>query len=89
MFKKRALERIVRSFGNHRRIEMIELLENNPELSLTEIADRLKINLQTASEHIRKLTMASLVMKKSQGKNIRHKLTLRGINILTFLKNLK
>ncbi len=88
MLKKRALERIVRSFGNHRRIEMLDLLSKNPELNLTDIASSFKINIQTASEHVRKLTISGLVMKKSQGRNIRHKLTKRGSNVLTFLQSL-
>lgn len=47
MLKKRALERIVRSFGNHRRIYMLELLADTPELSLSDIATSLKLNIQT------------------------------------------
>jgi DNA-binding transcriptional ArsR family regulator len=89
MLKKRALERIVRSFGNHRRIDMLGLLKENPELSVSEVAHELKINMKTASEHMRRLTIAGLIMKRSQGKSIRHKLTLRGLNILTFLRTLE
>ncbi|OGH12113.1 MAG: hypothetical protein A2776_03390 [Candidatus Levybacteria bacterium RIFCSPHIGHO2_01_FULL_40_10] len=89
MLKKRVLERIVRSFGNHRRIEILDLLDKSPELSVSEIAKILKINIQTSSEHTRRLTIAGLIMKRSQGKNIRHKLARRGINILTFLRTLE
>ena len=53
----RQLERIVRGFSNHRRIEILELLEKEPELSVIEIAERLKINFKTASEHVRRLTI--------------------------------
>ncbi len=89
MLKKRVLERLVRSFSNHRRIQILDLLDKNPELSVSEIAYMLKINIKTASEHIRRLTIAGLIMKKSQGKAIRHKLTHRGINILIFLRTLE
>lgn len=89
MLKKRQLEQIVRGFSNHRRIEMLDLLDKSPELSLAEIAQTLKINLKTASAHLRRLTVASLIMKRSQGRNIRHKLSDRGVSILTFLRTLE
>lgn len=89
MLKKRALEQIVKSFANHRRIEILDLLEKSPELSVGEIADKVKISLKLASIHIRKLLIAGLIMKRSQGKNMRHKLTKRGFFILTFIRTLE
>lgn len=83
------LERIVRGFSNHRRIEILELLEKRPELSVAEISERLKINFKTASEHIRRLAITGLLMKRSDGNNIRHKLTARGLSILKFLRTLE
>ena len=62
MLKKRALERIVRGFSNHRRIEMLELIGKNPELSLSEIAGELKINLKTSSGHLMRLIVAGMIM---------------------------
>ena len=88
MLKKRAIEQIVRSFANHRRIQILDLIETTPELSVGEIADLLKVDIQLASIHIRKLLIAGLIMKRSQGKNIRHKLTKRGFFVLTFVRTL-
>jgi DNA-binding transcriptional ArsR family regulator len=85
----RQLERIVRGFSNHRRIEILELLEKEPELSVLEIAERLGINLKTASQHIRRLTIAGLIMKRSEGASVRHKLTERGKKVLMFLRTLE
>lgn len=82
------LERIVKGFANHRRIEILILLDKNPELSLFEIADNLKINFRTASEHTGRLAIAGLVMKRSDGNLVRHALTLRGKSILKFLGTL-
>jgi DNA-binding transcriptional ArsR family regulator len=89
MLKVRALERIVKSFGNKRRIQILDLLEKKPESSVTEIARELKMSLKLASLHIRQLTRSGLVMKRSQGKQIRHKITRRGTYILTFLRTLE
>ncbi len=88
MLKKRAVEQIVRSFANHRRIQILDLLEITSELSVGEIADRLKIDIRLASIHIKKLLIAGLIMKRSDGKKIRHKLTKRGLFVLTFIRTL-
>lgn len=83
------LERIVRGYANHRRIEILDLLEKYPELSVAEISGRLRINFKTASEHIRRLAIAGLLVKRSDGVNVRHKLTSRGLSILKFLRILE
>ncbi len=83
------LERIVKGSANHRRIQIIDLLEKNPELSVSEISANIKSDLKNVSEHVRKLTIAGLILKRTQGKNIRHKLTPRGQVILTFYRTLE
>lgn len=85
----RQMERIVKGFSNHRRIEMLALLMKEPELSVAQVSGRLKINFKTASEHIRRLAIAGLVLKRSDGNNVRHKLSDRGEAILKFLRILE
>ncbi len=85
----RRLERIVKGFSNHRRIEILELLQEEPELSVFEISEKLGINFKTASEHIRRLAIAGLVLKRSSGNAVRHKVTIRGQSILKFLRTLE
>jgi len=89
MKKPRQLERIVKGFANHRRIEILMLLEKTPELSLIEISDELHINFKTGSEHIRRLAIAGLVMKRNVGSSVRHALTSDGKLILKFLRTLE
>ena len=84
----RALERIVKGFANHRRIEMLHLLQREPELSVEDIAERLKIGYENASDHVRKLAIAGLVMKRNDGRSVRHKLTRRANDVLMFCKTL-
>ena len=84
--KPRQLERIIKGVANHRRIEIMMLLEKRPELSLTEIADALHINFKTASEHVRRLAIAGLVMRRYEGATVRHAATNTGIIILKFLR---
>lgn len=85
----RKVERRVKGFANHNRIKILELLENEPELSVTAIADRLKIGYENASDHIRKMSIAGLLMKRSDGPFVLHKLTPRAEGILAFCKKLK
>ena len=85
----RALERIVKGFANHRRIEILALLQREPELSVDDISERLNIGYENASDHVRKLAIAGLVMKRNDGPSVRHKLTQRGESILVFCKRLQ
>ncbi len=87
--KSRQLERIVKGFANHRRLDILELLQRTPELSVEEIAEKLSIGYENASDHIRKLAIAGLVMKRHDNKSVRHKLTPRAKVILTFCKTLE
>ena len=84
-----ALERTVRGFANHRRIEILMLLKKYPELSVVEIAEKLKINFKTASQHVQRLAVAGMVLKRNQGAAVRHKLTVRSENVLKFLRTIE
>lgn len=86
-FKK--LERIAKGAASHRRLQILDVLDREPELSVTEISIKIKSDLKNVSEHIRKLSHAGLIIKRNQGKNIRHKLTERGSIILTFYRTLE
>ena len=85
----RNMERITKGVANHRRIEILDLLFKKPELSVVDISGTLKINFKTASEHIRRLALSGLIMKRHQGNYVRHKLTSRGKSILKFLRILE
>ena len=86
---ERRLERIVKGFANHRRIEILRLLQQRPELSVYEICQLLHISVKTGSEHIRRLELAGLVVKRHAGRWVRHRLTDRAGDVLTFLRMLE
>ena len=85
----RELERIIKGFANHRRLQILELLQKEPELSVQEIAERLKSEMKNISAHINRMAVAGLVMKRSDSKSVRHKLTKRGTVILKFVRMLE
>ena len=85
----RTLERLVRGFSNHRRIQILEVLKKAPEQSVDDIAKLLGINYKTAADHLRRLAIAGLVLKKSDSVSIRHKITSRAEYVLKFLRTLE
>ena len=85
----RRLERVIKGFANHRRLTIMELLRREPELSVEEIAEKARIGYENASDHVRKLAIAGLVAKRSDGNSVRHKLTPRAETILVFCKTLE
>ena len=86
--RTKRLERVVKGFANHRRIEILELLAVRPELCVSQICETLQIEIRTASEHLRRLVIAGLVLKRYEGREVKHALTDRALNILKFLDTL-
>ncbi len=85
----RELETIFKGVASHRRIQIIDLLDKQSEQSVFDIAEHTSIDFRTASEHLRKLTLAGIVMKRSDGASVRHALTKRGRDILKFCRTLE
>ena len=83
------LERIVKGFANHRRLQVLKLLYQEPELSVQEISGKLKSEFKNISAHINRMAIAGLLMKRSDSKSIRQKLTKRGNIILKFVRMLE
>ncbi len=84
----RELEQIVKGFANHRRIQIMHLLNKSPDLSVVDISEKLDIGYVNASDHVRKLALGGLVYKRNEGSAVRHTLTHRGKKVLMFCKTL-
>ena len=82
----RQLERIVRGFSSHLRIQMLEVLDARPDLDLTALARACGVNLKTAGEHARRLSSAGLVLKRNRGRQVLHAVSPRGVYALQFLR---
>lgn len=85
----RHVERVVKGFANHRRLQILDLLSRESELSVDTIAERLGIGYENASDHLRKMAIAGLLLKRNEGTVVRHKLTPRAETILVFCKKLE
>ena len=83
------IEKVVKGFANHRRIQILELLNNVPDLSVNDISQNLNVGFFTISDHIRKLSDTGLIEKRYKSRFVLHKLTKRGRDILSFCKMFK
>jgi len=87
--ENKQLEAIIRGFANHHRIAMLRLLAEQPGLSLDACAKALDMNVKTASEHLRRLTLADMVDKEADGRSVHHTLTDRGRAAFAFVQAMR
>ena len=85
----RKIEKLTKGIANHRRVQIMDLLDRTPNLSVIAVADELNVNFKTISEHLRRLTFAELVMKRNMGNEVQHALSPRGKYTLKFLRTLE
>ena len=86
MKDSRKLERVFKGTANHWRIEILLMVQKNPEITLHDMADKLQANFKTVSEHTKKLVIAGLIRKKYLGREVTHKLSPYGEKICEILK---
>ena len=79
------LERHLKGIANHRRIEILRLVEKIDGITLEDIAEKLNCNIKTISEHTRRLVQAGLVNKKYIGRSVAHSLSPYGRRIVRFI----
>jgi len=80
------LERHFKGIANHRRIDILFLVKNFDGITLEEIADKLKCNFKTISEHTRRLVQSGLLNKKYQGRTVAHSLSPYGKKFVKFIQ---
>lgn len=68
--------------SNHRRIEIIRLLQARGNLCVNEVAAECGIDVATASEHAKKLHEAGMVKKLAQGRKVQLYPTRRAATLL-------
>lgn len=86
MKTSKQLERHFKGIANHRRLDILFLIEKNPEIVLEEIARILNCNIKTISEHTRRLVQAGLVNKSYRGRSVQHTLSPYGKSIVKLIK---
>ena len=80
------LERYFKGAANHRRLDILGLIDKNTGMTLEKIAEVLNCNSKTISEHTRRLVQAGLLNKKHQGREVAHSLSPYGKRFVDFAK---
>lgn len=83
----RKLERHFKGVANHRRIQILLLISEEPGITLDELLERLDGNQKTFSEHTRRLVIAGLIEKKYASRYVEHRLTPYGQKFVQFIKS--
>ena len=71
-------ERIFKGLANHRRLQILRILQSRGPVSLDKVAEICGIQAPTACEHARKLRIAGLVFRRRLRRCIQLELTERG-----------
>jgi len=80
------LERYFKGAANHRRVAILLAVEKNEGIAVQELADVLRANLKTISQHTRSLVHAGLLNKQYRGRQVAHSLSPYGKSFLKFMK---
>lgn len=68
--------------ANHRRIEIIRLLQARGNLCINDVATECRIDVATASQHAKRLHEAGLVKKRADGRKVQLYPTRRAATLL-------
>jgi DNA-binding HxlR family transcriptional regulator len=82
------LEILCKGVANHYRIRVLEEVHKQPDLSVEELADRVRIGYKTLSVHLKKMESAGLLTKKQYGRRVEHSATALGEQVAEFLRGL-
>ena len=81
------MERHFKGAANHYRLDILLLINKEKGITVEGIADRLKANFKTVSQHTRYLAQAGLIQKKYKGRAVEHVLSPYGSVFAEFIKN--
>lgn len=79
------LERHIKGISNHWRIDILRLIAKEPDITVENIAERLRGNHKTISAHTLTLLRAGLIEKRYLGHMVLHKLSPYGKRFYDFL----
>lgn len=89
MDNKRQLEKIFKGVANHKRVEILFLIDKKPLISVLAISKQINSNYKSIAEHIRKMHLAKLIFKNSSGNQVCLTLSPLGKTVLQFCRKLE
>lgn len=88
MKNSRDLEKYFKGAANHRRIDILNLISQVPNITVEKIAESLDCDFQVIAVHAQKLSRFGLVDKKYIGRAVGHNLSPYGEKFLKFIYTL-
>jgi len=82
----RKIEKIGKAVANHRRIQILDVLNTNARLSVVEITRKTRGNVKTIDAHVNRLFAVGMITKRTAGNRVQHTITKYGLSILEFLR---
>lgn len=82
----KTLERYFKGAANHRRLDILYIIDKNNDMTLGQITKTLNCNFKTISGHTRYLVQAGLLNKRYQGSEVIHSLSPYGKKFIDFAK---
>ena len=69
------LEKLFKSLGNKRRLQIITLLLSGDKLTVSDIAGKIKLSVRSTSKHLLHLLNVELLEKEQHSKNVYYKVS--------------
>ena len=84
---ERKLECVVKGIANVQRIRILQLVESDQSLSLRDVCEILELDYANGCEHIKKMVLAGMVIKRRRNSSLCHLITGRGRQALLYLRS--
>lgn len=83
------MQRHFKGMANHYRIQILLLVDEEPEITVDGLTEHLQANFKTISQHTRYLAQAGLLVKKYRAQNVVHTLSPYGKIFVQFIRDFR
>ena len=73
--KEKELEKIFKALANRRRLSIISLLKNEKDLSVGNIAEKIKLSFKSTSKHLSILASVDIIEKEQKSSQVFYKIS--------------
>lgn len=87
--RAKELESILKGVSHHRRVEMLFVLLDKPNLTLNDLSEKTDTDPRNTSQHVFKMVHAGLIKKRTFGYTVEHSLTKLGEEVAKHIKRLR
>lgn len=81
------LERILKALANKRRLEIMRCLKKRKEMSVSELADTIKLSIKATSKHLAVLYGVDIVDREQRSLQMFYKLSTNPHHIIKYISN--